>query len=241
MKKQMMISAAAIALIAGGAVANAQGMQDRGAAPRGAVEMKGEAKGGAELRGTTGQAAPAEKIAPRAEKPAPATTGQAVGKGDVDVKARTDKPEMKRDMKGADVKSDMKARSDSKPANDTKSAADSKSTVDTKAKADNKADAKSTTTTGQGAAGSQGSANLSAEQRTKIKTVIRETNVRPVTNVNFSISIGTRVPRNVGFHPLPVTVVEYYPAWRGYEFILVGDEIVVINPRTLEIVAVIEA
>jgi hypothetical protein len=65
--------------------------------------------------------------------------------------------------------------------------------------------------------------------------------VRPVTNVNFSISVGTRVPRSVHLYPLPVTVVEYYPAWRGYEFILVGDEIVIINPRTFEIVAVIEA
>ena len=48
-------------------------------------------------------------------------------------------------------------------------------------------------TVGQAGAG----AKLSTEQRTKITTVIREQHVAPVTNVNFSISVGTRVPRDV--------------------------------------------
>ena len=100
------------------------------------------------------------------------------------------------------------------------------------------ADGKSATTTGQAGAG----AKLSTEQRTKITTVIRDQRVAPVTNVNFSISVGTRVPRGgVSFHPLPAEVVTVYPEWRGYEFILVRDQIIVIDPRTLEIVAVIDA
>jgi hypothetical protein len=92
-------------------------------------------------------------------------------------------------------------------------------------------------TTGQAGAG----AKLSGEQRTKITTVIREQHVAPVTNVNFSITVGTRVPHEMSFHPLPAEVVTIYPEWRGYEFILVRDQIVVIDPRTFEIVAVIEA
>ena len=71
--------------------------------------------------------------------------------------------------------------------------------------------------------------------------MIREQHVAPVTNVNFSISVGTRVSRgSVTFHPLPAEIVTVYPEWRGYEFILVRDQIVVINPRTLEIVDVID-
>ena len=96
--------------------------------------------------------------------------------------------------------------------------------------------AKSTTTTGQAGAG----AKLSTEQRTKISTVIKSQHVQPVTNVNFSISVGTRVPRNIGFHPLPAEIVTIYPEWRGYEFFLVNNQIVVVNPRTLEIVDVID-
>lgn len=92
------------------------------------------------------------------------------------------------------------------------------------------------------AAGQSGSgAKLSTEQRTKITTVIRGQRVQPEANVNFNISVGTRVPKSVRFHPLPSEIITIYPDWRGYQFFLVGDQIVVVNPRTLEIVAVLEA
>ncbi len=92
-------------------------------------------------------------------------------------------------------------------------------------------------TTGQAGAG----AKLSTEQRTRITTVIRGEHVAPVNNVNFAISVGTRVPREIGFHPLPTEIVTIYPEWRGYEFFLVRDQIVVVDPRTLDIVAVLDA
>jgi hypothetical protein len=94
------------------------------------------------------------------------------------------------------------------------------------------------TTIGQGSAA--GSAKLSTEQRTKITSIIKQRKVEP-TKLNVSISVGTRVPASVHLYPLPVEVVTVYPAWRGYEYILVGDQIVVINPRSHEIVAIIEA
>jgi hypothetical protein len=95
----------------------------------------------------------------------------------------------------------------------------------------------STTTTGQAGAG----AKLSTEQRTQITSVIKETRVQPVTNVNFSISVGTRVPRDVHFHALPPRVVSIYPEWRSYKYILVKEQIVIIDPDTYEIVAVLES
>jgi hypothetical protein len=95
----------------------------------------------------------------------------------------------------------------------------------------------STTTTGQAGAG----AKLSTEQRTQITSVIKEQRVSPVTNVNFSISVGTRVPRDVHFHALPERVVTIYPEWRRYKFILVKEQIVIVDPNTFEIVAVLDA
>ncbi len=71
----------------------------------------------------------------------------------------------------------------------------------------NAAEAKAGTTTGQAGAG----AKLSGEQRTTIRTSITKQNIKPVTNINFSINVGTRVPRTVGFHPLPTEVVTIYP------------------------------
>lgn len=58
--------------------------------------------------------------------------------------------------------------------------------------------------------------------------------------MNLNISVGTRVPRTVHFHPLPTEIIIVYPDWRGYEFFLVGDQIVVVDPRTFEIVAVLD-
>lgn len=59
--------------------------------------------------------------------------------------------------------------------------------------------------------------------------------------MNFSISVGTRVPRSVHFVTLPSEIVRIVPQYRGYEYFLVEDEIVIIDPQTLEIVAVIPA
>jgi hypothetical protein len=94
-----------------------------------------------------------------------------------------------------------------------------------------------TTTTGQAGAGGK----LSTEQRTQITSVIKEQRVSPVTNVNFSISVGTRVPRDVTFHTLPERVVTIYPEWRRYKFILVKEQIVIVDPNTYEIVAILES
>jgi hypothetical protein len=99
------------------------------------------------------------------------------------------------------------------------------------------AQTKPQTTTGQAGAG----AKLSTEQRTKITTVIRNERVEPLNNVNFSIAVGTRVPREgVSFRPLPAEVVTIYPEWRGYEFVRVRDQILVIDPATYEIVAILD-
>jgi Protein of unknown function (DUF1236) len=96
---------------------------------------------------------------------------------------------------------------------------------------------RSQTTTGQAGGG----VRLSGEQRTRITSVIRDQRVEPLSNANFSITVGARVPRDITFHPLPAEVVTIYPEWRGYEFVRVRDQILVINPRTFEIVAVLEA
>src|SRR5207253_9701902 len=64
--------------------------------------------------------------------------------------------------------------------------------------------------------------------------------VEEVTNVNFNISVGAVVPASVRFHPLPPRIVEIYPAWRGYGFILVRGKYTIVRPQTHEIVYIIE-
>ena len=72
--------------------------------------------------------------------------------------------------------------------------------------------------------------------------MIRNQHVAPVNNVEL-LDLG-RYPRSPRRSPsirFPAEIVTIYPEWRGYEFFLVRDQIVVVDPRTLEIVAVLDA
>lgn len=200
------------------------------------------------------QNAPAEKIAPaqknapalKTERKTPQTTGQAPAS------EKTQAPEkgaMDKD-KGAMEKGAMDKKHDKGAA--TKGSLDAKGSADVKSKGNENSaqgatgtkssqstmEKKDRATSGQGAAG--GRANLSSEQRTKITTVFKQHRVTPA-HLNVSIRVGTRVPGSVHFYPIPQDVVVIYPEWRGYDYILVGDQILVIDPGTHEIVAILEA
>jgi hypothetical protein len=87
----------------------------------------------------------------------------------------------------------------------------------------------------------KGAPKITAEQRTEIRqTIIKQGDAPRVTNVDFSISIGTTVPRTVKVAVLPPRVVEIYPAWRGYRYFIVGDRIIIID-EGWRIVFIIEA
>ncbi|MGV3633942.1 MAG: DUF1236 domain-containing protein [Pseudorhodoplanes sp.] len=88
--------------------------------------------------------------------------------------------------------------------------------------------------------GRAGERQVTEQQRTRITTSIRQANVRPVRNVNFSVSVGTVVPASVRFYQVTPAIVEVYPEYRGYEFVLVEEEIVIVEPRTRRIVTVID-
>ncbi len=91
-----------------------------------------------------------------------------------------------------------------------------------------------------GASGASGaSVSLTTEQKTKIRTNRAAKSGRGVTNVNFSISVGTAVPRATHVVVVPETIVEIHPAWRGFMYFVVNDEIIIVDPNSYEIVAVL--
>lgn len=228
MTKARLLSTVATALLLTVGVASAQTLKkDEAPTPAPAAQQK----------------APAEKIAPNmkaGEKnaethKAPETVGQAPKASDADKTRATDKGAMDKDADKAAAQSGAKSSSDAKAPSD-KSATDA--TVKPKSNESTAQGAAKSSTTGQGAAA--GSAKLSTEQRRKITTIIKQQKVAPA-KLDISISVGTRVPDSVRFYPLPVEVIVLYPEWRGYDYILVGDEILVVDPRTHEIVAILDA
>jgi Protein of unknown function (DUF1236) len=88
--------------------------------------------------------------------------------------------------------------------------------------------------------GALASADLPQEKRTEIRETLVRRDVKPVTNVNFSVSVGVSVPPRVTLYELPPSVVELVPQYRGYRYTVVRDEIVIIDPRTRRIVEVID-
>ena len=93
-----------------------------------------------------------------------------------------------------------------------------------------------------GTAGTMKSSNVSltTEQKTVIRSKVLTSSAPRVTNVNFDIRVGTVVPRAVRIAPVPVTLIEIEPTWRGYMYFVYADEIIIVEPRTLQIVAVLQ-
>jgi hypothetical protein len=59
------------------------------------------------------------------------------------------------------------------------------------------------------------------------------------SKIKFSLNVGTAVPRSFRLVAVPPTLVEIHPRWRGYLYFVVADEIIIVNPRTHEIVAIV--
>jgi hypothetical protein len=104
-------------------------------------------------------------------------------------------------------------------------------------------------TTGKGANASSASSssanasanvNLTTQQKTVIKnTVIDNKSAPRVSHVDFNVSVGTVIPTTVHYAPLPASIVEIHPAWRGYDYFVYNDEVIIIQPDSRKIVEII--
>ena len=97
---------------------------------------------------------------------------------------------------------------------------------------------------------------VSEDQHSQIKTAVaRGTSPRVDRRLlNFSVSIGSRVPQSVKVVDLPDEIVRIVPQYRGFDYFVISyrtkdpggadyffvkDELLIIDPQTLEIVAII--
>jgi hypothetical protein len=259
MNSRFMISVAAAALIAGAGFAHAQGTgMGREGSPAGSTAQQSAPSSGNSTapanRGATESTSPSsgmkatqsEDKSPGAAKNQRAEDKDMHGQKSKSMSSESEGAKGSKEMKaeGREGSKDMKAEGREGSKDMKAQSREGQSQTGQTGQAQSREGQSQTgqtgqsqTTVGQAGAG----AKLSTEQRTKISTVIRDQRVQPLNNVNFSISVGTRVPRDVRFHPLPREVVTIYPEWRGYEFVLVKEQIVVVDPRTFEIVAVLDA
>jgi hypothetical protein len=59
-------------------------------------------------------------------------------------------------------------------------------------------------------------------------------------SVDFPLRIGARVPDYVRSYDLPEEIYDYAPGYEGYRFFIVNDEVVIVDPETMEVVALLD-
>jgi hypothetical protein len=110
--------------------------------------------------------------------------------------------------------------------------------------------------TTSGAIKQKSGAPISQEQHSQINTVIARLGGQRVDRreLHFCVFIGSQVPQSVHFFPLPDEIVRILPQYRGFNYFVISyrtkdpgggdyffvkDELVIIDPKTLEIDAII--
>jgi len=255
MKKLLLATVATIALSTSGVLA-AEPSAHGGGMSAGS-EMKGQAAPGkAESSGAAdhkSQAAPSRAAAPNRSETTGAASDDGMkpnaeprAKSQSDTKSHSNNGKAgstnRKETTGAganDERSGSSARDSSNTMkNDSGSA---KSRTENKADSDrnasgSRASSQSSTTTGSGGS----TVSLTTEQKTKIRTTVIDKGPKiEKSQINFSINVGTVVPRSVHVVSVPTVLIDIHPEWRGYRYFVVGDELVIVEPDSLRIVAVL--
>jgi hypothetical protein len=239
MKKTLMITVSVAALIAAGGMAFAQGVN----APRDQPAAAAPAQNGKsdKMKVETPSKADAVKPAPNAQLPAKSngakseTSGQGSG-------MQPAQREVETPRKTEAVKPAPNAQSPAKP-NGAKSETSGQGGGMQPAQRDTTTpnDRSAPKAPAQADAQHAAPAPLPAEHHAKVWEAVRGEKTARFTGARFSITVGEPVPQTVHLNRLPARVIEFAPQYRGYEYVLVGEEILIVDPRTHRIVAVIPA
>ena len=222
MKTSLLATVAAVALIAGAGLASAQKLE----APPSKVEAPNPAPN-AQKQAPAEKVAPARPVAPdkgaQMKPDKPATIGQA-------------QPQAQKPAEAP--KADTAQKPDAQPKkSDT---VQQPSTLPKKSDTAQQPAAPPAPTTGQATRPAAATVTLNADQKTKIRSTVLTAKAPRVSYVNFQLNVGTMVPRSVHVVAVPSILVDIHPAWRGYMYFVVGDQIIVVEPRTMQIVAVLD-
>jgi len=82
--------------------------------------------------------------------------------------------------------------------------------------------------------------NLSLEQQTKIADAITRDAGAPVRDVHFALAIGSAVPAEVQLRPVPASVGGVAPQFRDASYIVVEEQIAIVDSQSRKILAVVQ-
>lgn len=80
------------------------------------------------------------------------------------------------------------------------------------------------------------------QHRMEIDRIVDASDAPRADRVDFNVQVGSVVPRrSVHFVPVPQTLVQIEPRWHDYYYFVYENQVVVVSPRTMRIVAVLPA
>lgn len=219
MKTTLLSTVAAAALALGCAVASAQDTKApaaSGGVPSGAMERSAPAGGAAEHT-------PAQPKADRQAQTPPAGT-------------RTD--ERNAQAPSASKSGGRMSSEKTAPDHDAQRTGDNttKPGTNDRSGVSTSSDTRAKTTVG---AAPSSETRMTTEQRTQIREKVIATGPK-VTNVNFSLNVGTVVPNTVRVVEVPPVIVDLHPEWRGYRYFVANDQVIIVDRTTLRIIAVLD-
>ena len=83
----------------------------------------------------------------------------------------------------------------------------------------------------------EGNAHLTNERAARVADTLLAT--ATTQNVNAKLAVGEPLPGDLRLLPLPPTIVSLVPEYREYEYVVVNDEIAIVQPSTRHVVEII--
>src|SRR5215216_2009227 len=81
--------------------------------------------------------------------------------------------------------------------------------------------------------------SLSMDRQRAIGEIITNDQSTPLAGISFSLAIDNTVPANIELRPMPNTAAELAPQFRGLSYVIVEEQIALVDPRSRKIVSVI--
>jgi hypothetical protein len=80
---------------------------------------------------------------------------------------------------------------------------------------------------------------LTTEQREQIRARIGGRGEARVESADFTLTIGSGVPRQVQLQPLPVEVADIMGGYHGSEYLIVADQLVIVDAESRRVTALV--
>jgi len=84
----------------------------------------------------------------------------------------------------------------------------------------------------------RGATQISPISAAQIATALRAT-AGPPGDGGLDVNVGAPLPGNVDVQPLPTTVVNLAPEYRGYDYVVANGDVPIVEPSTRKVVEVI--